>query len=161
MPLLRCNIKPPKAAQNGHTGHYRMTALPAKNSKSMYITALILLLGGIGYLIATGLATGSVLHIQVAEALVLPADQPQNVSITGAIKAEGISALHDSEIRFQLQDHKFPDKSLWVSYRGHVPDLFAPGAPIIIEGRFHGQGQDFKALRLTTICPAKYEEKVK
>ncbi|MDR2826192.1 MAG: cytochrome c maturation protein CcmE [Deltaproteobacteria bacterium] len=129
------------------------------NSKKLYIAAFILLLSGIGYLVATGLATGTVLHAQVAEALSLPQGKARAMSITGSVSPDRISVLEDSRgVRFQIQDHKFPDKVLWAVYQGDIPDLFAPGAPIIIEGLLR-PGQDFKVLKLITLCPTKYEEK--
>jgi cytochrome c-type biogenesis protein CcmE len=131
-----------------------------KNGKSIYIIAFALLLGGLGHLAVTGITTGTVLHVQVAEALRIPLGDARAVSITGAVSRKGISVLREAEgIRFQIQDHQFPDKRLWAVYYGDIPDLFAPGAPVIIEGVFQNSGQDFKVFRLITLCPAKYEEK--
>ncbi|MDR1242908.1 MAG: cytochrome c maturation protein CcmE [Deltaproteobacteria bacterium] len=131
-----------------------------KNGKSIYIVAFALLLGGLGHLAATGITAGTVLHVQVSEALRIDRGNARAVSVTGSVSLDGISALRETEgIRFQIQDHKFPDKRLWAVYYGDIPDLFAPGAPVILEGAFQNPGQDFKVSRLITLCPAKYEEK--
>jgi cytochrome c-type biogenesis protein CcmE len=129
-----------------------------KNGKSIYITAFALLLGGLGYLAFTGVESGAVLHVQVAEALRISRSDPRAVRITGSVSRDGISALPEG-IRFRILDHRFPDQGLWAVYYGDIPDLFAPGAPVIIEGVFRNSGQEFKVSRLITLCPSKYEEK--
>ncbi|MDR2891805.1 MAG: cytochrome c maturation protein CcmE [Deltaproteobacteria bacterium] len=135
--------------------------MPKKNSKSLYIAALALLLLGVGYLAATGVASSTVYHLQIAEALALPPAKPIPVRLAGAVKAEGISPLAEGiGVRFQIRDHEDPTKSLWAVYRGAVPDLFAPDAAVILEGSYEGPEQEFQASKLTTLCPTKYEKKL-
>lgn len=109
--------------------------MPKKNSKSLYLAALVLFLGGIGYLLFSGFAGGSVYFIDVAEALAMSPDKPQPVRLFGKVKAEGIAALEEGVgVRFQLEDKVNATNTLWVTFRGAVPDAFSPGAEVIIEG---------------------------
>lgn len=138
--------------------------MPKKNSKRIYLVAMVLFLAGIGYLAVTGIASSSAFHVEVADALTMLRDKPdkqQALSLSGAVSAEGLSELEEGiGVRFQVQDHKDPSKRLWAVYEGSVPDLFAPDAPVILEGRYLGPGQDFKVTKLTTLCPSKYEKKL-
>jgi cytochrome c-type biogenesis protein CcmE len=131
-----------------------------KNSKVLPLAALALLAGGMACLFATGLSAGRVLHLQVSEVLLLPLEKTQAIRVTGIVGRIDAFALNgQQEIGFQLQDHEFPEKSLWAVYSGERPDLFLPGAPVIVEGVFPGSGRAFQALKLTTLCPSRYEEK--
>ena len=109
--------------------------MPKKNSKSLYLAALVLFLGGIGYLLFSGFSGGSVYFIDVAEALAMSPDKPQSVRLFGKVKAEGITALEEGVgVRFQLEDKINATNTLWVTFKGAVPDAFIPGAEVIIEG---------------------------
>lgn len=109
--------------------------MPKKNSKSLYLAALVLFLGGIGYLLFSGFSGGSVYFIDVSEALAMPPDKPQAVRLFGKVKTEGLATLEEGVgVRFQLEDKNNAANSLWVTFRGAVPDAFIPGAEVIIEG---------------------------
>ena len=135
--------------------------MPKKNSKSLYVAALALLLVGVGYLVVSGILESRTYHVQVAEALVMPVDKPRPVRIAGAVRESGITELEEGVgVRFQVQDHQDPSQSLWAVYRGAVPDLFEPGAAVILEGTYEGPQHDFTVVKLTTLCPTKYEKKL-
>lgn len=134
--------------------------MPKKNSKSLYLAALVLFLGGIGYLLFSGLSGGSVYFIDVSEALAMPPDKPQAVRLFGKVKAEGLAALEEGVgVRFQLEDKNNAAESLWVTYRGAVPDAFIPGAEVIVEGTYLGGRPDLEVRKLMTQCPSKYKKK--
>ncbi len=73
-----------------------------------------------------------------------PADVAQQ-----ALAAEGT--------KFQVQDQDDPSKTVWVNYRGIVPDTFQDGREIVVTG--HMEGTTFVGKRDTLIakCPSKFE----
>lgn len=130
--------------------------MPKKNSKSLYLAALVLFLGGIGYLLFAGFSGGSVYFIDVAEALAMSPDKPQAVRLFGTVKAEGIATLEEGVgVRFQLEDKINATNTLWVTFRGSVPDSFVPGAEVIIEGVFSPDMVTVKDVRTVSGVSAK------
>jgi len=133
--------------------------MPRKNSNGLYLVALALFLAGAGYLAVSGFSGGTLYFIGVAEALALPEDKPQAVRLTGRVREEGISRLQDRiGVRFQLEDKELKDKILWITYEGAIPDAFAPGAEVIVEGVYSGSQESMEAIKLMTQCPSKYKK---
>jgi cytochrome c-type biogenesis protein CcmE len=124
----------------------------------------VILLGAIGYLVYAGVQQGSVYYFKIdefwgqKEAL---ADQGVRVagrvakgSVTKQMTADG------TDLRFTLGE--FPDGAtntgahgLPVHFTGVVPDMFAEGRDVIVEGKY-SQGT-LEAHTLMTSCPSKYE----
>ena len=128
-----------------------------KKSLSVYILALLLFVGGVGYMAWAGLSENSVYFLNVSEALTMPSQELQAARLFGTV-AEGDIARPDNGlgVRFRLRDAGQPGLVVWVEYKGVVPDTFKPGAEVIVEG---GMGQDsFLAKSLMTKCPSKYEK---
>ena len=131
-----------------------------KNSKKLYLAALLLFVAGVGYLAVSGFSGGTVYFITVAEAFALPGDKPQAVRLFGRVRGEGLSRLQDRVgVRFLLEDKNLADKALWITYNGAVPDAFAPGAEVIVEGWYRGDLGTMDARKLMTQCPSKYKKK--
>jgi cytochrome c-type biogenesis protein CcmE len=134
--------------------------MPRKNSNSLYLTALALFVAGTICLAVFGFSGGTLYFIDVAEALELPKDKPQAVRLSGRVREEGLTRLQDRiGIRFQLEDRNLADKALWVTYSGALPDAFAPGAGVIVEGLYRGDQGSMEASKLMTQCPSKYQGK--
>lgn len=128
-----------------------------KKSLSVYILALLLFVGGVGYMVWSGVSQNSVYFLNVSEALAMPSQELQAARLFGTV-AEGDIARPDNGlgVRFRLQDADQPGLIVWVEYAGVVPDTFKPGAEVIVEG---GMGTDaFQAKSLMTKCPSKYEK---
>lgn len=128
-----------------------------KKSLSVYILALLLFVGGVGYMVWSGVSQNSVYFLNVSEALAMPSQELQAARLFGTV-AEGDIARPDNGlgVRFRLQDADQPGLIVWVEYAGVVPDTFKPGAEVIVEG---GMGADaFQAKSLMTKCPSKYEK---
>jgi cytochrome c-type biogenesis protein CcmE len=68
-----------------------------------------------------------------------------------AISAEGV--------RFQVEDQEDASKTVWVLYRGVVPDTFQAGREIVVTGRLDGDTFVAKRDTLLTKCPSKFEGK--
>ncbi|BDQ35196.1 cytochrome c maturation protein CcmE [Pseudodesulfovibrio portus] len=135
----------------------------AKNSnKIVYAVALVLFLGGLGYLIFSGLTQDSVYFLNVSEALAEDRAEIGSARLFGKVSPQNLAVV-DGKLGadFDLIDKLEPGKSLRVSYRGALPDTFEPGVEVIVEGAFSSGGGEFVARTLVTKCPSKYEEQSK
>ncbi|MBG0790864.1 MAG: cytochrome c maturation protein CcmE [Desulfovibrionaceae bacterium] len=135
----------------------------AKNSnKIVYAVALVLFLGGLGYLIFSGLTQDSVYFLNVSEALAGDRAELGNARLFGKVSAENLEIV-DGKLGadFDLVDKIEAGKSLRVNYRGALPDTFKAGVEVIVEGRFPSSDAAFAARTLVTKCPSKYEEQSK
>jgi len=131
-----------------------------KSNSRLYLVALALFMAGTIYLAVSGFSGGTLYFIDVAEALELPKDKPHAVRLFGRVREEGLTRLQGRVgVRFQLEDKNLADKSLWVTYTGALPDAFAPGAEVIVEGLYMGDQERVDARKLMTQCPSKYAKK--
>lgn len=133
--------------------------MATKGGKGIYIAALVLFLGGVGYLVGSGVTKGSVYFLKVGEALATDSAQLQQARLFGNVAEEGIELLKPGPgVIFQLIDKDNPGGTLRVSYRGAVPDAFKAGAEVIVEGGLDSAGKTFTATTLITKCPSKYQK---
>ena len=67
-------------------------------------------------------------------------------------------ALSAEGTKFRVQDQDDPSKTVWVNYRGIVPDTFQDGREIVVTGHLE-EGGTFVGKRDTLIakCPSKFE----
>jgi cytochrome c-type biogenesis protein CcmE len=129
-----------------------------KKSRTVYIVALALFLVGFGTLLMAGLKQNSIYFLNVSEALAMPADDIQQIRLFGTVAEDGL--VFDPQhmgVRFMLADSDDASQRIPVQYRGVVPDLFEPGAEVILEGGYLAQDGVFNAKTLMTKCPSKYE----
>ena len=129
-----------------------------KNSLNMYIIALVLFLGGAGYLVYSGFSENTVYFLNVSEALASPQEKLQTVRLFGTVAADDITPASEGPgVSFSLEDKDNARQTLRVHYKGAVPDTFKAGAEVIVEGGVRSDGQ-FTAKTLMTKCPSKYEK---
>lgn len=129
-----------------------------KGGKGVYIAALVLLLGGVGWLVFSGVSEKSVYFVNVSEALAMDPGKLTQARLFGTVAAAGIEQSADGlGVGFTLLDKDDASKSLRVQYRGAVPDTFKAGVEVIVEGSF-GRDRVFGATTLITKCPSKYEK---
>jgi cytochrome c-type biogenesis protein CcmE len=131
-----------------------------KSQKPLYIAAFLLLAGGLAYLVASGLQQNSMYFLNVSEAL---AKGPENVGqarLFGQVLPKGLQRSREQAgVRFTLADKSNTSQTIRVDYDGAVPDNFEPGAEVIVEGTMHpGPAPSFRAKKLMTKCPSKYEK---
>lgn len=131
-----------------------------KNKKpaSLYIVALLLFLGGVGYLVYSGLSENSVYFLNVSEALASPQEKLKAARLFGTVAEQGIQTPASGPgVIFRMEDKDNPSQTMMVSYRGAVPDTFKAGVEVIVEGGMGADGS-FTAKTLMTKCPSKYEK---
>jgi len=130
-----------------------------KNSKGIYVAALCLLLGGLGWLLFSGLTENSVYFVNVSEALAIEPAKLHSARLFGAVDEEGLSGGPGTMgVSFRLLDKDDPSKSMPVEYKGAVPDTFKAGVEVIVEGGLNPADGVFKAKTLMTKCPSKYQK---
>jgi cytochrome c-type biogenesis protein CcmE len=122
-----------------------------------------LLVAAIGYLMYAGLQQSSTYYFTIEE--FLPRKEElvgQGVRVAGRV-AEGSlwkqTSAKGTEMKFTIGDFKGPEEAVGevvpVAFTGIVPDMFAEGRDVIIEGRY--VDGTLRAQQIMTSCPSKYE----
>ena len=121
--------------------------------KPIIISAVILLV--IGYLIYTGLRDTMVFYLTVSEVLAkTPEELTETQKVGGTVTAGSVQWEPKTlKLSFKLEDKQ---ANLFVNYSGVVPDSFKPGAEVIVEGTYRGDGT-FWATTIMPKCASKYE----
>ncbi|WP_027722296.1 cytochrome c maturation protein CcmE [Maridesulfovibrio zosterae] len=131
-----------------------------KGGKGVYLAALILFLGGLGYLIYSGISQDSVYFLNVSEALAMDESALGQARLFGKVAPQNIQPKAGGlGVSFDLNDQKNAAQTIRVIYSGAVPDTFKEGVEVIVEGIFVNGNKEFKATSLITKCPSKYEKK--
>ena len=129
-----------------------------KKNTSIYVAALLLFLGGVGYLAYSGFSENSVYFLNVAEAKAATPDKLTAARLFGTVASQGIEKHRNGPgVTFSLEDKDNSSQTIMVSYSGAVPDTFKAGAEVIVEGGMGPEGR-FAAKTLMTKCPSKYQK---
>ncbi len=129
-----------------------------KKSSTMYIVALVLFLGGAGFLVYSGLSENSLYFLNVSEALAVDSSKLKAARLFGTVAEQDIARTKDGlGVSFRLVDADNSQQNLLVHFIGVVPDTFKAGAEVIVEGGISNDGS-FKAKTLMTKCPSKYQK---
>jgi cytochrome c-type biogenesis protein CcmE len=124
-----------------------------------------LVVAAIGYLMYAGLQQSSTYYFTIEEFLPRKTElSGQGVRVAGRV-AEGTlwkqTSAKGTEMKFAIGDFKGPDEPIGetvpVAFNGIVPDMFAEGRDVIIEGRY--ENGTLHAQQIMTSCPSKYEPK--
>jgi cytochrome c-type biogenesis protein CcmE len=124
--------------------------------KNKFAIGSVLIVGAITYLISAGINSTSQYFFTVDELMT------QEISYAGSgLKVKGTvvngSINRDPndylKMNFSIEENK---STLNVTYTGVVPDMFADGREVVVEGVL-GKNGEFHAETLLTSCPSKYE----
>ena len=118
----------------------------------LVIVALVIL-GAVGYLVYNGLST-NVYYQTVSELQASGGENGRQVRLAGNV-VEGSIVREDggSTVRFSVADL---GGSLPVVYKGVVPDIFAPGIEVVLEGKYRPD-TGFVADTMLAKCPSKFD----
>ena len=123
-----------------------------------------LLVAAIGYLMYAGLQQSSTYYFTIDEFLPKKHDLVgQGVRVAGRVAPGSLSkqtSAKGTAMLFAIGDFKGVDamaETLPVAFTGIVPDMFAEGRDVIIEGRY--VDGTLQAQQILTSCPSKYEPK--
>jgi cytochrome c-type biogenesis protein CcmE len=126
-----------------------------RNNRKFLIAGL-LIFGSISYLVYAGIKETSVFYLTVSEALSSPVMKTgQDFRMEGSVLDGTINRDADSlGAEFTITDD---EKEIPVRYKGSIPDMFADGIDVVVQGRFNNISAKFEAHTLLTSCPSKYE----
>ncbi len=132
--------------------------MATKKNTPVYLTALFLFLGGVGWLVWSGINENSVYFLNVSEALAAQPDTLKQARLFGTVAETGLEKHTQTPgVDFILQDKDDAAKTIAIVYTGVVPDTFKAGAEVIVEGGLTPTGH-FAAKTLMTKCPSKYQK---
>lgn len=116
----------------------------------------VLFAGAVAYLAFSGMQKGWAYTLGVDSYLAAPAaQQAQRVRLAGRVSPTDVQFdKARMTARFALLGEK---GAVQVAYKGMIPDLFKPGAEVLVEGQRDAAGV-FVADTMMTKCASKYEE---
>ena len=127
-------------------------------NKRRFIVGAALIAAAVSYLVYAGIQTSSMYYFELEEFLVQrDAHAGEAMRVKGWVRPGSIRwDPQTNDLAFELarQDGSDP---VPVAYRGILPDMFAPGREVVVEGRY-GAGA-LTARQILTSCPSKYEPK--
>ena len=83
------------------------TTIAKKSGKNVYLVALLLFLGGVGYLAYSGFSENSVYFLNVSEALATPSDKLKAARLFGTVAEDGLSRSETGrDVKFRLEDQE-------------------------------------------------------
>src|SRR5215813_1005670 len=138
-------------------------------AKRRFFLGILFVIGAVAYLIYTGIRETSNYYLTIEE--FLPQKEAfanEGVRLAGRVQAGSIQwdpkALQLSFVLgpFKAQEGAAAQTDgIPVHYQGVLPDMFAEGRDVIVEGQYQAE-QALVAKTLMTSCPSKYEpEKTK
>lgn len=130
-----------------------------KKNNGVYLVALVLFLGGLGYMVFSAISSESVYFLNVSEALAMKPADLKSARLFGKVSGNNLKRRADHMgVDFVIKDKVNPGDTIEINYQGVVPDTFKPGVEVIVEGAMAHDRHVFKATSLITKCPSKYEK---
>jgi len=108
------------------------------------------------FLLYTSIAGGGTPSLKPSQL----AGRTGTVSLVGRVVGKPTGDSHAGGLRFRLRDVKNPSgQTVAVVYKGSVPDLFATGRDIVIDGKLENGTFVAAPGSMVTKCPSKYSAK--
>jgi cytochrome c-type biogenesis protein CcmE len=108
------------------------------------------------FLLYTSIAGGGTPSLRPSQL----AGQTGTVSLVGRVVGKPSGDPHADGLRFRLRDVKDPAaETVAVVYKGSVPDLFATGRDVVVDGKVVNGTFVAKPGSMVTKCPSKYSAK--
>jgi len=116
----------------------------------------VAVIGSVAYLILSGVKQTGLHYMSVTElAQLTEAPKAGGFRLDGKV-ATG-SVVYDQReprLEFKVTDGK---EAIGVVYEGLMPDAFAAGREVVVEGTYRHAERTLHASKLVTKCPSKYE----
>ena len=126
------------------------------NTTVKIILVSLVVMGSVAYLILSGVKQTGMQYMTVTELA-----QMEKAPKAGGFRLDGIvaagSVQYDQKtprLRFRMTDGK---EAVNIVYEGLMPDAFADGRDVVVEGTFQHADRTLHATKLVTKCPSKYE----
>jgi len=125
-------------------------------NRRRFIVGAALIAGAVSYLVYAGIRTTSMYYFELDEFLAQhSAHVGEHMRVKGWVKHGTMQwDARTNELSFALT-HKDEVGAVPVSYKGILPDMFAEGREVVVEGRYVDGG--LTARQIMTSCPSKYE----
>ena len=104
----------------------------------------------LGYLIYTATGSSAEYYQTIAETRAHPSDG--NVRVLGVVQNDVVRSEGGLHVHFTAAAS---GQSMPVDYRGPLPDIFRPGAYVVVDGRLGADGV-FHARTLQAKCPSRF-----
>lgn len=126
--------------------------------ETKFIIAGLLIVGGISYLMFSGIDSSMVYYHTLGELEAQAAElSGRGVRISGHVLPGSIVRSENGHtVEFVLYE-KDTGRQLPVTYTGLIPDTFKEDAEVVVEGVFQPGSPGFEANTLLAKCPSKYE----
>jgi cytochrome c-type biogenesis protein CcmE len=126
--------------------------------KAKFIIAGSLILGGIGFLMFSGIDGSMVYYYTVSE---IHRDGSElsgkGIRVSGhVLPGSVLKNSSGSAVEFVVFE-KSSNRRMPVHYEGLIPDTFKDNAEVVVEGVFDSNSPVFEATTLLAKCPSKYE----
>ena len=125
-------------------------------NRRRFIVGAALIGAAVSYLVYAGIRTTSMYYFELDEFLVQRAAHVgESMRVKGWVKHGTVRwDAKTNELAFALA-RKDDSESVPVAYKGILPDMFAEGREVVVEGRYQDGG--LAARQIMTSCPSKYE----
>ena len=125
-------------------------------SKRRFLVGATLIALSVSYLVWAGIRTTSLYYFEMDEFLASGrAHAGEDLRVKGWVRDGSIDwDARTNALSFDLA-RKDGSGAVPVAYDGILPDMFAEGREVVVEGRYDGSG--LAARQIMTSCPSKYE----
>jgi cytochrome c-type biogenesis protein CcmE len=133
----------------------RRSDLPMLEKRRFVVGALVIA-AAVSYLVWAGIRTTSTYYFEMHEFVPRRAQHDgEDLRVKGWVRAGSMRwDARTSQLAFELSRQDGSD-AVPVAYKGILPDMFAEGREVVVEGRY-AEGA-FTARQIMTSCPSKYE----
>ena len=124
-----------------------------------FVIGASIIIVAVAYLVYTGIRETSVYYFTIDEFLAERASMvEEEVRVAGRVGADSVDwDARTLDLHFELAEFD-GGESVPVAYNGILPDMFAEGRDVIVEGNF--TAGTLEAHTLLTSCPSKYEAEI-
>ena len=121
-----------------------------------FIVGAALIAGAVSYLVYAGIRSTSMYYFDLDEFLAARAAHVgEDLRVKGWVRHGSMQwDARTNDLTFELA-RKDDSAPVAVTYRGVLPDMFAEGREVVVEGRSADDG--LRARQIMTSCPSKYE----
>ena len=121
-----------------------------------FIIGAVLIAAAVSYLVYAGIRTTSMYYFTMEEFTAQRGEHMgEDLRVKGWVRGGSVKwDARTNELAFELARQDGADP-VPVSYRGVLPDMFAEGREVVVEGRYASGALGAK--QIMTSCPSKYE----
>ena len=121
-----------------------------------FIVGAVLIAAAVSYLVYAGIKTTSIYYFEMDEFVAhRSAHAGEDLRVKGWVRSGSVQwNASTNALAFELA-RKDGTEPVPVAYNGILPDMFAEGREVVVEGRYDAPG--LRAKQIMTSCPSKYE----